>query len=143
MVSIKAQIETMGLLIIVVIIVLVFLFVLAFMRSSDVEDNNDFYSLKANNLMNAIKKVSVCNENMEDAIKACCDGYDFCGEDACDFVEENINIIIGSSIEENYYFEAKKDENVCISLGNCEFGVSSSAFFMPRGYEMSLKICEK
>src|SRR3989344_6699836 len=70
----KGQIEMMGLLIIVILLIVVALLFL-FLNFNKSEDKlGKFDVLKANNLMNALDKVSLNNGNGGDLIKECCEG---------------------------------------------------------------------
>ena len=148
MVHMKGQIETLGLLVIVILLVFIGIFALKFMAfdNKKVVDES-FYSVKANNLLNAIQKASICDENMEKAIVACFEENSFCGRtDVCSFVEEEINKIIDESLEEDISFTAKDSQygNIGIEIVNCNAGISSVSSFIRSGYgvyELSLKIC--
>ena len=76
----KGQIEMVGLLVIVVLIVIIALFAFGYMLRKGPSGVNEFNSIKANNLMNALTKTSVCEpgEIMEDIMVACCENRDMC-----------------------------------------------------------------
>ena len=123
----KGQSEVIGLVIIVLILIVVGLIFLKFYLSNGNSLNKESISnIKANNLVNAIRSVSICNNNMADAIIACCDQKEFCGKDACQFINEEINVILEKSLEERVYFEAKQQNNLCLSINNDCQGISST-----------------
>ena len=91
----RGQIETIGLLIVVILIIFMGLFALMFMSKGERKTDESFYSVKANNLLNAIQKASVCNEDLESGIVYCIENKEFCGQsDACDVVKVEIEKII-------------------------------------------------
>ena len=143
----KAQTEIMGLMIIVVLIVVIGLFAFRFMLMNQSSSNDEYLSIKANNLINSIKMTSICEKNMGDAIIACCNNQNFCEREACGLVKEEINRIINSSIEENFYFEAKNFEGeLCFFIGSCSNGIASSINFLNSdsgNSEIQLKLCRK
>ncbi len=144
----KGQIETLGLLVIVILLVFIGIFALKFMSFDDrkVVDES-FYSVKANNLLNAIQKATVCDINMEKAIIACFEENSFCGRaDVCTFVEEEINKIIDESLEEKVSFIAEDSQygNIGVEIVNCNNGISSVSSFIRSGYgvyELRVVLC--
>ena len=140
----KGQGEIFGLMIVVIMIVIIGVIAMRFyINDSASEERDEFYSIKANNLVNAIRLTSVCDgEKMEDAIKICCSGGDFCGQRNCDFIVGEIEKILDDSVEEDAVFEVKD----CFSVGDCDFGIASSTFVINSGgerYEMLAKVCKK
>jgi len=143
----KGQGEVVGLVIIVILILVIGIFAMRFYVSSrSGNDRDKFYSMKANNLVNAVRLVSVCGDfSMEDAIIACCGGEEFCGRNSkenCDFVVGEIEKILDKSLEEDAVFEVKN----CFVIGDCDFGIASSTFMINSfvgSHEMSAKICKK
>ena len=142
----KGQTEIIGLVVIVLIIIFVALFFLRFYLSSSNLDTKSVNSIKANNLINAIRLASVCNGNIGDAIISCCNNDDFCGQDACNFVNQEIGKIIKNSLDpkEQIFIEAKQNQEVCLVINNdCE-GISSTANFIRNSEgeaEIDLKFC--
>jgi len=135
----KGQNEAIGLVVIVILIVVIGLFGIRFYAASNKQDErNEFYSTKANNLVNAVLKASVCDRDMEEAITACCENMDFCEQDACTFVEKEVGKML-KSLGEETKFEVKS----CFSVGSCNYGISSSTFLVNNGYEASVIICKK
>lgn len=144
----KGQIETLGLLVIVILLVFIGIFALRFMSfdNKKVVDEG-FYSVKANNLLNAIQKASVCGTNMEKAIVACFEESSFCGRtDVCGFVEEEVSKIIYESLEEDVSFTAKDSQygSIGVEIVNCNAGISSVSSFIRSGYgvyEIGVVLC--
>ena len=119
-----------GLVIIVLILIVVGLLFLRFsLESKDNYTDKSMLSVKANNLINAIRLASVCNRHMYDAIIACCNGLEFCSRDACQLASEEISKIINKSLEEYVYFEAENKGNLCFSINSECQGISSTSDF--------------
>ncbi len=123
---------------------------IALVFTSKTERNIDesFYSVKANNLLNAIQKVSVCEENIEEGIGSCLEGRDFCGsDDVCGLVEQEINKIIDVTVQEQVRFSVKGQYGApVIEIGDCEEGVSSVSSVLRTevgSYNLGLLVCEK
>lgn len=143
----KGQGEVVGLVIVVILIVVIGVFAMRFyISSSGQEERTEFYSVKANNLVNAIRLASVCDDDkMENAILACCNNEDFCDRSSrqnCDFIVGEIEEILGDSLEEDAVLEVKD----CFFVGDCDFGIASSTFVISSSqgsYEMLAKVCKK
>ena len=144
-----------GLVIIVLILIVVGLLFLRFsLDSKDNLSDKSVLSVKANNLINAIRLTSICNRQMYDAIIACCNGLEFCSRDACQLANEEINKIINKSLEEYVYFEELDDDNLdieeenqntlCFSINSECQGISSTSNFIRNNEgeaQINLKIC--
>jgi len=140
----KAQMETFGLMIVVVIILVAALIALRFLIiSSSPVQNNEFLSIKANNIANSIKNADLCNSNFENAIINCCNKENFCDQDACKLVSKEIESIL-SYQDEKTYFEARNlKKDLCFGVGNCLNGITSSTYELKDGIEVNVKVCEK
>lgn len=119
----RAQIEIVGLVIIVVIFVfsaIIFLRIYLASNPSTSLDENLLLTQKANNLANSIKGVDTCNSNMAQAIVSCCGAEPFCGRDACSFVSGEIAKIVNLTLSgEKVSVELKdRDGKTCASYGN-------------------------
>ena len=73
----KGQTEIVGLVIVVIILVILALIFLKFYITGNGDKDSSVKSVQANNLVNAIKMVTMCNQNIGDAIIACCNNNDF------------------------------------------------------------------
>ena len=109
----KGQIETMGLVIIVILLVFIAIFALSFMIKPK-QESEDILKLKANALRSSLLKTNLCEGvTVKDELESCND-YSLCF-DSCDYLEgEVVKIIKGSLEKEKYYFKYKD-----IELGNC------------------------
>ena len=134
-----------GLVVIVLILVIIGLIFLKFYLSSHTGlDSSSVFSIKANNLANAIKFASVCNGDLSDAVIACCNQKIFCNQNACEFSNNEIKKIIDKSIEEEVYFEAKSQDSLCFSINKECTGISSTQNLIRNQdgeSKISLKIC--
>ena len=131
----KGQVETMGLMIIVVLILFVGIFALKFLLVSPVNNMDEpVLSIKANNLMNALSKINICDKPFNDAVVGCCDGD-------CSCLFEEVDNIINNTLENNYKIEFCDSR----SSGSCEVGISSTKYsFKQSGIEYGSKVylCE-
>jgi len=93
----KAQMEIMGMMIIVIILVIAALFYVKFVvLQPKKEGASTLVQEQAYNLMNAVLNVKVCDGNVSvrDAIKACKEGEDLCGDNACIYIGDEIKTIV-------------------------------------------------
>jgi len=97
----KGQIETMGLVIIVILLVLIAIFSLSFLIKPE-QENEDILKLKANSLRSSILKITLCEDvNVKDEIENCLDGYYQCIN--CDELKTEIIKMIEGSLENEKY----------------------------------------
>ena len=146
----KGQMEMIGLVIVVVLIIIGGMFYITFsLRGKDKTQEQDQHlqSIQANNLVNAIVKIKICeNKSVGEAIVLCDTNKQICGENACDFVKNEIERIIQSFSNENYFFFVKRGENEVFSFGNCDYGVSSVPYRLDvdsTSYDVVLRLCDK
>jgi len=133
----KGQVETIGLVVIVLLITFVGLLFLIFTRS-DLETEDEFLSIKANNFLNSLKLVSGGASNFESFAIECCNGNQgSCNSaenifiDSLEYIDHNVNFeltcISGSKIE---FIDAE-----------CDFGVTSETVILSSSDKISLKLC--
>lgn len=92
----KGQTEIIGFMVIILILFfgLIFYFKFANQDSTDLLGEAE-QSLEVSNLLNSIKKYTVCSsENLGDAIKSCASSGQACGEDACILVKREVGKIV-------------------------------------------------
>jgi len=141
MASIKAQIETVGLLVIVILIILIIVFVLQFTIYNQEPDNlpGKLLEIKANNLRNAVLKTTLCkNFNVEDEILNCFTGNSECF-DSCDQLNLEIKKIIENSIQENYEFNVKN--LIELKKGICDEKEASVCQPLDYGLDVCVNLC--
>lgn len=136
----KAQVETMGLVIIVVLIALVGLFALIFMSSEDSDRHEDlFLGMKANNLANSLRVMTIGLSDFGLRVMDCCSGID---NAACDDVE-------GASESGFELLDEKASvEVVCFSggvhnFGDCSMGIRSEEIVLSSGDMFFITICRR
>jgi len=136
----KGQMEAMGLVIIVFLVIIIGLFSIRFM-GGDSDDNDIYYSIKVNNLVNAIYKSDVSGQSFSSLARGCCDGNNFDCERVISFVNGTIN----SFVDEKALFELNGIGGAaCITpVGDCDEGVGSNSVFMPGGYEIRANLCRR
>lgn len=143
----KAQIEMMGLLIIVILIVVGVFFYVSFVlnKPSEIPKTN-VESIQARNLMNAVMNIQICeNVTMKEAVVLCDRNELLCNEDSCRYIEENINNIVGDLIKKQYAFVVERNgEKMDITVGECDFGVNSPSYLFSESgieYQAYFKLC--
>jgi|SRR3989344_8163753 len=132
----KGQMESMGLVLIVVLIVFLSLFALVFLNKTEVKPSSAL-SVKADNLMNAVTKVNIQGKSFQEGVVECCDGN-------CDAFSAEVKKILDSSLEENYLFSINKGNRICKELGNCREGIASSEYRLKEygeQYEIRALLC--
>lgn len=114
----KGQVETFGLVIIVVLIVFIAIFALQFMLKPKQNLDEDYLKLQANNLRNSVLKYSLCNIDVKQEIYNC-ESYNEGECVDCNELKNIIKSIIENSLDEkrNYGF---KIGTINIEKGICE-----------------------
>lgn len=132
--SIKGQVETMGLVIIVVLIVMLGVFFLAFSLKSEVSsDDRVFLGTKAGNLANSLKSVGAGDLFVEH-----CNG-DSSAEGALSEL-----VLSGSSmIDEEVSVVFTCYDGRSLSFGSCSTGITSAIISLPSEHKFFVRICPK
>ncbi len=141
MANLKAQIETVGLLIIVILIILIIVFVLQFTIYNQEPGNlpGKLLEIKANNLRNAVLKTTICNNiDIEDEILNCFTGNSEC-LNSCDQLNQKIKNIIENSIQENYEFNV--NDFINLKRGICEEKEASVCQPLDYGLNVCVNLC--
>jgi hypothetical protein len=132
----KGQVETMGLVIIVILLIFIGIFALSF-SIKDKEINEDILTLKANSLRSSLLKTNICNITIKDEIGNCFYNRPRC-LDSCDSLNNVIDSIIKNSLEgEKYYFKFKD-----IELGSCVDKVTSVSEVI-EGEKVEIAVCRR
>jgi hypothetical protein len=136
----KAQIEIMGLVIIVVLLVFIAVFSLPFIiKEKSKALNEDYLQLYANNLRSVVLNTNLCDSgNVMDEIISCYYGAPICLED-CNDIEDKIREIIESSLDEKINYKFTIDEMI-VSNGECTEKVTSSKAFIEER-EVKVELC--
>ena len=134
----KGQVETLGLVVIVLLLAFLGLLFLKYSGSDKVGSDDKFLAIKANNFLNAIKYLSVEGNNFEYFLADCCVG----NSDSCGIVQE---VVLSSMayLDEGSYFGLTCFNGQESNFGdaNCEIGLSSETFVLLSGDRITLKIC--
>jgi len=137
----KAQIEIIGLVIIVVLLVFIAIFALSFMIKP-MQHDNSLLKIKANALRASILKTDICNQvSVKDEIENCIDGYNECG--SCDKLKQDINDMITNSLEANekYSFVVSNDYGGSfININNCVDSITAVSQNLRNG-KVDLALC--
>ena len=128
------QVETMGLVIIVVLIVMIGTFFLAFSLKSEVSsDDRVFLGTKAGNLANSLKSVGAGN-----MFVAYCNG-DSSAEDSLEEL-----VFSGSSmVDEEVSVLFSCIDGRSLSYGDCATGIASESIVLSSGHRFFVRICPK
>ena len=151
----KAQMEIMGMMIIVIILVIAALFYVKFVvLQPKKEGASTLVQEQAYNLMNAVLNVKVCwgNVSVRDAIKACKEGEDLCGDNACIYIGDEIKTIVSMSMPKDYadyqFIAGKPVSSGCeqpfldVKSKECKYGVTSPRYInVEAEYCTLLKLC--
>ena len=140
----KGQIEMMGLLIIVVVLIAIVILFFSLNIGNTGPESNKFLTIKANNLMNALDKVSLSEGSGGELIVACCEG----GPNAleCGKLTGYFEDLVGSRAKSGLDIRESASlfvENRRIA-GSCVEGVNSQTEFYPttEGCSARVIICE-
>ncbi|MBT4334750.1 hypothetical protein HOD61_02945 [archaeon] len=137
----KGQIEMIGLVVIVFLVILIGMFAL---RLSSFDSDNDvdiYYSVKVDNLVNAIYQSDIGSESFQSLAIGCCDG----NSGSCNKVELFVRGVLDSVIEEKVNFMLKDSTGINCAFvdGECSEGIGSSSIFLPGGHEIRAILCRK
>lgn len=137
----KAQVETVGLVVIVIIIAFSFIFALQFIiKSPDNKINERYLQLNADNLRSVILKTNVNQCTIKDELISCNNYNTATCLQSCNDLNLVIQKIIENSIKNNYEFLAG---NINLKKGNCDKDIISSSIqpFPDIDFNVSLKLC--
>ena len=132
--DVNGQVETMGLVIIVILIVLLGVFFLAFNLKGEVSsDDRVFLGTKAGNLANSLKSVVV-----GDSFVDWCNGDSSAESDleevilsAFDMIDEEVSVVFGC-------FDGRT-----LIFGDCSTGIVSEDISLSSGHSFFVRICPK
>jgi hypothetical protein len=136
----KAQVETMGLVIIVFLLVIAGVFALIFMTGSEETKHEDlFLSMKASNLANSLTFMTIGSSEFGLRTIDCCQGFDTlaCEEieaaasSGLDLLDESASVVI----------ECVNNQNV--TFGGCSSGINSEKIVLSSRDGFFVRICRK
>ncbi|MEK6862627.1 MAG: hypothetical protein AABW57_00480 [Nanoarchaeota archaeon] len=138
----KAQIETVGLVIIVIILAFTLIFALQFINKDKGNKLNENYlKLNADNLRSTILKTTINNCDIKDEIINCNNFNQAICLENCDRLNSIIREIIQASVKNNYEFDAG---NIKLVNGSCldkDIITSSIQPLALTDIKVSLKLC--
>ena len=136
----RGQVETMGLVVIVILIIMIGLFFLIFSLNGGENGTEDiFLSMKANNLVNSLGSLSLGNSDFGSQVIDCCEG----NIRSCNEVMESATIAM-DYIDEKVTFEVE-----CLyggspaRIGDCSTGINSERVTLSSGDRFFAIICRK
>ena len=137
----KGQTEIIGFMVIILLLFFGLVFYFRFASNSDSDLTGEAeLNLEVSNLLNVIKKQTICDdESLGDVIKACASDGFACGENACDVVEREIaEIIYLNGWEEDEYMFYIGEE--LYSPSTCT-GNTIADDYIVEGIDVRLLIC--
>ena len=146
----KAQMETIGLVVIVTLLAFIFIFVLQNSAKQDLTKFNSRYSqLNADNLRSTILKTTICSDvDIEKEISNCiCYGSGLCFSTNCkNELEKTIKEIIKNSmnITKSYSFTVRSNQEIKLEIksGTCKNVYSASSQSIPYSdLKINLNLC--
>jgi hypothetical protein len=135
----KGQVETMGLVVIIILIIFIALFFLKYSGGNKkVEDR--FLSIKINNYLNALNLINVGDSKFASLAMECCNsGF------SCDQVSQIVNSSFGF-LDEEAHFELRCIDDTMAGVfegSSCNSYIASGKVVFITGDEMSARICRK
>ena len=135
----RGQVETMGLVIIVILIIMIGLFFLIFSIRGGEEGHEDlFLSMKANNLVNSLKSMDIGESNFGSKVIDCCAGNLVAQEEVMGAVMAGREMI-----DEKMAFEIECAYGDCPGFSECSAGITSERVVLPSGDRFFATICRK
>lgn len=151
----KAQIEIVGLLVIVLLIILGALFYLKFviLQPTPPASESTMRTTQAYNLLNALIPLHLCEEKtLKQALVQCAErpSEPLCaGKTSCDalhtFLPAIVDPVMRDALALNYSFTARTEDREFFTLPGCATGVVPRYTFEEEGkiYELSFKLCKR
>lgn len=148
----KAQVEIMGLVIVVILLVVGALLYLKFgiLQGENIEESNTLQINYASNLLNSILNVRACDKKtgFDEGMIMCFKGQNLCDRTACSYLSTEIKDIMGSlglKDEQKYsIWVDNKGKKVYVFQDKCETGVKVDTKVVGSdklAYQVNLKLC--
>jgi len=139
----RGQMETFGLVIIVIIILFIGIFALQFMMKPKQQGlNQDYLKLQANNLRNSVLKYTLCNDvDIKKEIYNCEElGYNECLD--CNELKNVIKNIIDKSLDDVKMGYGFRSGDINLERGNCQDRISATTEkFINSDLEVEFYLC--
>lgn len=142
----KAQLESLGLVLIVLLLAVLLVFALPFILKSDNQKEDDALSLKADALRNVLLQTNLCNKiTVKEEILNCEFDNPKCLE-SCDDLEKSLDEMIESVLEPNIIYEFRVEGLKAFKVGDgssCLNTFSSASQPLSENNKVILALCEK
>ena len=139
----KAQIEIVGLVIIVVLIVFIAIFALSFIIKPK-PINDDILKVKANALRSSLLKTSLCGGiTVKDEIENCLDGFNECMD--CNQLKSEISNLLRDSLEPNekYFVRIYNGDIEYLRYNECPDNILTSVSQILRNGNVEVGVCRR
>lgn len=148
----KGQIEMIGLVIVVILLSIGLLFYVKFgvFRQDNNKEDAGVENAYLNNLMGAILNVKVCNTEpvkVDEGIIKCFNSESICGEEACEYLKNNIGDVlglIGLKKYKNYSIWLKDSNNNKTIIDKCKTGILTHTTIVSSSkehYTLYFRVC--
>ena len=146
----KAQVEMIGIVLLVVVILIGVVFYLRFsLEDASTAPSSNVRVTQAYHLVNALVHLPLCEEHtFTEALVACANNQMFCNQEACTYLKRELPLLVNPILHERigteYSFEATTNDKSFLTFGNCKTGVNSPPFVINdngKHYEASFKLC--
>jgi len=134
----KAQIETIGLLVIIILlIVLATFFVSLYLNKGDSSLPEARTSSKQSNFLNSINKINIDNKKVSDLV------YDCYSTDNCNLLQQKLTEITNEFFRTTFSYTFKADNKEFYSFNTCKLGLTANYKFIKNqiNFEIILKTC--
>jgi|APSaa5957512576_1039674.scaffolds.fasta_scaffold108595_2 hypothetical protein len=132
--KLKGQVETMGLVVIVILLVMIGVIFLAFSLKSEVSsDDRVFLGMKAGNLANSLKSVGAGA-----LFVAYCNGDSSAEDSLSELVSSGMSII-----DEDVSVLFTCVDGRSLNYGSCATGITSESIVLSSGHRFFVRICPK
>jgi hypothetical protein len=147
--SLKGQMESLGLVIVVIIIVIAGTFAIVLINKNKGDNGQESYlTTNANNLRESLLKTELCEQgSIGDEINACNAGESVCFE-RCNMVElkKKMKNVVEKSIGKELNYEVRvaysnPDDSFSVLRGECKSKVTSAPQYTLSGAEIKVILC--
>ena len=141
----KAQLESLGLVLIILLLAVLLVFALPFILKSDNQKEDISLRLKADALRNVLLQTDLCPDvSVKEEVLNCEFNNPKCLE-SCDNLGSKVDEMITTTLEPNIVYEFRVDGRNTIKVGNvsCLNAFSSASQPLSENSKVILTLCEK
>jgi len=134
----KAQMETIGLLVIIILlIVLATFFVSLYLNKGDSALPEARMSTKLSNFLNSVNKINIDNKKLSDLV------YDCYSTDNCNVLQQKLTEITQEFFKKDFAYTFKADNEPFYSFNTCKLGLTADYRFIKNqvNFIIILKTC--